>query len=123
MNKLLIAALFAAGLTSALPGAMAQTATPQARSEQGQHAKRPHQLPSARVEARLAYLHTALKITDAQKSQWDTFAATMRKQARDADKRFQERRTQMAEHSKRPQLSAVERLERRQQMMTARAQR
>ena len=70
MNKLLIAALFTAGLTSALPGAIAQTATPQTKApqagaaEQGQHAKRAHQLPSERVEARLAYLQTALKITE-----------------------------------------------------------
>jgi len=32
-----------------------------------------------RVEARLAYLKTALKITDAQQSQWDAFASVMRK--------------------------------------------
>jgi len=124
MNRLMIAALFTAGLASALPAAIAQTATPpQARSEQGQHAKRPFRLPSERVEARLAYLHTALKITDAQKPQWNTFATTMRKQAREADKRVQERRTRMAEGAKRPQLSAIERLERRQQIMTVRTQR
>jgi len=80
-------------------------------------------LPSERVEARLAYLHTALKITDAQKAQWENFAAIMRKHAREADKRVQERRTRMAEGTKRPQLSAIERMERRQQGMAARAQR
>jgi hypothetical protein len=127
MNKLLIAALFTAGLVSTVPGAIAQTATPpakapEARSEQGQHAKRPHQLPSERVEARLAYIQTALKITDKQKPQWETFASTMRKQARESDKRVQERRTRMAEHSKRQQLTAIERLERQQQWMAARAQ-
>jgi LTXXQ motif family protein len=128
MNKLLFAALFTAGLASAIPGAVAQTATPQTQApqagaaEQGQHAKRPFQLPSERVEARLAYLQTALKITDKQKPQWESFASTMRKQARESDKRVQERRTRMAEHSKRQQLTAIERLERRQQMMAARAQ-
>jgi hypothetical protein len=47
----------------------------------------------------------------------------MRTHAREADQRIQERRTRMAERSKRQQLSAIERLERRQQMMTLRAQR
>jgi len=129
MNKLLIATLFAASLGSAIPAAIAQTATPQAKgpqsshARQDQHAKRPFQLPSERVEARIAYIQTALKITDAQKPQWETFAATLRKQAREADKRVQERRTQMAEGSKGLQLSTIERLERRQRMMTAGAQR
>jgi hypothetical protein len=129
MNKTLIAALLAASLGSVIPASIAQTATPQAKGPQAshakhdQHAKRPFQLPSERVEARLAYIQTALKITDAQKPQWETFAATLRKQAREADKRVQERRTQMADRSKQQHLSTIERLERRQRMMTAGAQR
>lgn len=129
MNRLLIAALFTAGLASAMPAAVAQTATPQAKApqagsaEQGRHAKRQFQLPSERVEARIAYLQTALKITDKQKPQWENFAGTMRKQARESDKRVQERRAHMAERSKRQHLGAIERLERRQQMMMTRAQR
>jgi protein CpxP len=129
MNKTLIAALLAASFATAIPAAIAQTATPQAKgphasqARQDQHAKRPFQLPSERVEARLAYIQTALKITDAQKPQWDSFAATLRKQAREGDKRVQERRTQMAERSKQPPLSTIERLERRQRMMTTGAQR
>lgn len=104
--------------------AVAQTAAPQARhAEQGHHARRPFQLPSERVEARLAYLQTALKITDAQKPQWENFAATLRKQALESDKHIQARRTQMAEHSKGQQLGTIERLERRQQMMAVRTQR
>jgi LTXXQ motif family protein len=129
MNKTLIATLLAASLGSAIPAAFAQTATPQTKGPQAnhakhdQHAKRPFQLPSERVEARLAYIQTALKITDAQKPQWEAFAATLRKQAREADKRVQEKRTQMADRSKQQHLSAIERLERRQRMMTAGAQR
>ena len=128
MNKSLIATLLTAGLATAMPVAVAQTAAPQTKAqesrhvEQGRQATRQFRLPSERVEARLAYLHTALKITDAQKAQWDNFAAVMRKHAREADKRVQERRTRMAEGSKRPQLNAIERMERRQQLMTARAQ-
>lgn len=129
MNKLLIAALFSAGIISTAVPAMAQTANqpstaPHSRhANQGDHAKRTFQLPSERVEARIAYLQTALKITDAQKSQWESFASAMRKQAVAADKRVQERRTQTAEHSKQQHLGAIERLEKRQQMMAAGAQR
>jgi hypothetical protein len=129
MDKLLIATLFTAGLASAIPGAVAQTApsptmAPEARqAEQNRHARRSSHLPGERLEARLARLQAALKITDAQKSLWENFAAVVRKHAREADRRFQERRTQTAERSKRQQLSAIERLERRQQVMAARAQR
>ena len=129
MDKLLIATLFTAGLASAVPGAVAQTApspaqAPQSRpAEQDRHARRSAQLPSERMEARLAYLRTALKITDAQKPQWESFAAVMRKHARESDKRVQERRTRMAEGSKRQQPGAIERLERQQRVMATRAQR
>ena len=129
MNKLLIATLFTASLASAVPAALAQTAAPQKNApqarhaQQDHHAKRPFQLPGERVEARLAYLQTALKITDAQKPQWESFASALRKQARESDKRIQERRTQTAERSTRPHLGTIERLERRQQMMAAGAQR
>ena len=129
MNKLLIAALFTAGLASAVPAVFAQTAAPQTsapqvrHAEQNRHAKRPFQLPSERVEARLAYLQTALKITDAQKPQWENFASALRKQARESDKRIQERRTRMAEHATRQHLGTIERLEKRQQIMTAGARR
>ena len=75
MNKILISTLFTATLASAIPAAIAPMATPQtngpqrSHARQDQHAKRPFQLPSERVEARLAYIQTALKITDT-KSQW-----------------------------------------------------
>jgi hypothetical protein len=126
MNRKLIAALFTVGLASAMPAAIAQTASPQTKGPQASHARQDHhakhQLPSERIEARLAYIQMALKITDAQKPQWETFAATLRKQAREADKRVQERRTQMADRSKQQNVSAIERLERRQRMMAARVQ-
>jgi len=129
MNKLLITTLFTANLASVIPVAIAQTAAPQPKAPQArhfgqdQHAKRPFRLPSERVEARLAYVQTALKITDAQKPQWENFAATMRRQAFEADKRIQERRTKMADRSTRERPNTIERLEKRQQMMAARAQR
>ena len=134
MDKLLIATLFTAGLASAIPGAVAQTAPAQDRAQaqaqapqgrpagQYRHAKRSAQPPSERVEARLAQMQTALKITDAQMGHWQNFAAVVRNHARDADARFQERRAQMAERSQRQQPSAIEQLERRQQRMALRAQ-
>ena len=67
------------------------------RQHQGQRASR---LPSERAEARLAYLKTALKITDAQQPQWDAFADTLRKQAREADQRVQALRTEAAGREK-----------------------
>ena len=42
----------------------------------------------------LAYIRTALKITDAQQAQWNAFAETLRNQARGADQRMQEFRAQ-----------------------------
>jgi len=81
------------------------------RQHQGQRASR---LPSERAEARLAYLKTALKITDAQQPQWDTFADTLRKQAREADQRVQALRTEAAGREKGARPTAIERMERGQ---------
>ncbi|MGP1609593.1 MAG: hypothetical protein ACTS5G_02720, partial [Burkholderiales bacterium] len=83
MNKLMMSALIAAGFATAVPLAMAQTANPASGVAQGQHAKRFHHgnhafsLPGERVEARLAYIKTALKITAAQQAQWDAYAGVM----------------------------------------------
>jgi len=43
------------------------------------------------VEQRIADLHAQLKITDQQAKPWDTFAQTMRDNARKADQAFRER--------------------------------
>lgn len=57
------------------PLAIAQTADSAAGAPEGHHASRSHHekrafsLPGERVEARLAYLKTALKITAAQQTQ------------------------------------------------------
>lgn len=119
MNKLMISALIAAGIAAAAPPAMAQAA------EQGQgrhaqrhdHGKQAFRLPGERVEARLAYLKTALKITAAQQSQWDAFAGVMRRQAADADVRIKAHREKMAANTERKRPTAIERLERRQAFM------
>ena len=72
-----------------------------------------HRLPSETVEARLAYAKTLLKITDAQTQQWNAVADVIRKQAKDRDAAFQNwHRDQGTEHT------IIDRLERRQKMMT-----
>lgn len=110
----LVSAIFAAVATAPVLAqtAGAEGAGPQARhSAQRHHEQRASRLPSERVEARLAYLKTALKITDAQQTQWDAFADTLRKQARAADERLQARRAQMAEGRKVTPPTAIERME------------
>jgi protein CpxP len=122
MNKLMMSALIAAGFAAAVPLSMAQTNSAPGAS-QGQHAKRFHHgkqafsLPSERVEARLAYVKTALKITDAQQAQWDAYAGVVRKQAKEADARIQSHREKMAANTERKRPTAIERLERRQAFM------
>ena len=49
-------------------------------------------MPSERIDARLAYIKTALKITDAQTGQWNAFADVMRGHAKDADAAITEMR-------------------------------
>ena len=131
MKKLLVGTLVTASLAAA--GAslvLAQTASSGAdgpRAERlahqhghGQHAMR---LPSERMEARLAYLKTALKITAAQEVQWNSFADTLRQHARDADERYKARHAQHERGVKRTPLTAIERMERRQARLAAKAER
>jgi len=94
------------------------TGTPRAAPE-----RRAFRSPTERVEARLAYIRTALKITDAQAPQWDGFANVLRKHARDMDQRIQKFRAQGAQRPDPRTVGAIERLERTQQRMAARAAR
>ena len=125
MNKLILTALVSAGLAAAAPQSMAQTAGaeggPQARqsAQRQHHEQRAFRSPVDRVEARLAYLKTALKITDAQLPQWNAYAETRRKQASEAAERMQKFRSQMGERQQGVQPTAVQRLERRQAMLAA----
>jgi hypothetical protein len=121
---------------------VAQAAPQHAREGTRAHgeAGRKFRMPSERVEARLAYAKTALKITDAQQPQWDNFANVLRKHARDMDQRVQQRRAQSeaaraqgeagrgadargTHANQRPQVTAIERLERTQQRMAQRSTR
>jgi periplasmic protein CpxP/Spy len=72
--------------------------------------------PSERVEARLANIQNALQITPAQQAQWESFANVLRKHARAMDERIQQFRAQAGQGTARPNVSAIERLERMQRM-------
>ena len=120
MNKALAGALLSIGLSSAFAlhaqTGVAPAAQPQAQQGTRHHdGKRAFTQPSERVEARLAYIRTALKITDAQQAQWNAFAETLRNQARAADRRMQEFRAQREQGATRERPNAIARLEREQQ--------
>ena len=119
-------------VVAAAPAAEA-TGAPRAAPE-----RRAFRSPSERVEARLAYIRTALKITSAQQSQGDAFASVLRKHASAMDGRMKQRHAQMAERMRERQaagaqqgtqrpafqnVNAIERLERTQQRMAARSAR
>jgi protein CpxP len=129
MNKLIISTLIAAGFAAAAPLTMAQMGGPVADAPQGhhaqrfQHGKQAFSLPGERVEARLAYLKTALKITDAQQTQWNAFADVMRNHAKSADARIKTWKEKMAQRTERKRPTAIERLERRQEFLAAAATR
>ncbi len=120
MNKLMISTLVAAGIATAAPLAMAQTGNLPTGVHQNQRASGHHHgnqafsLPGERVEAQLAYIRTALKITDAQQAQWDDFAGVMRKHAQNADERIKAWRAKSAKPEERRHQTVIERLEHRQ---------
>ena len=124
MNKLfsttLVSVLVAAASAST---AFAQT-TPNSdsRSASGpakRVAERAFARPGERVEARLAYIKTALKIADAQQPQWDAYAQLVRKNAQDMDQRFQARRSGAPGRETRQRPNAIERLEKAQSFHAA----
>jgi hypothetical protein len=136
MNKLIANTLITVGFAAAVVAPVgAQTATPSAPDGgqashgarmhhvmRGHDEKRPFSQPTERVEARLAYIKTALKITDAQQPQWDAFANWMRKQATEREKWMGEWHARMAQSSKQREHrgpTAIERMEREQQFHAA----
>lgn len=122
MSKALAGALLSIGLSSGF-AVQAQTGTAPTEQPQARHGMRHHDgnraftKPSERVEARLAYIRTALKITDAQQAQWNAFAETLRSQARSADQRMEQFRAQRDQ--KREKSNAIARLEQEQQRHAA----
>lgn len=116
MNRLIAGSLLSLTLAVSAGVALAQAQGGQAQRAFG---------PAERVEARLAYLRTALKITDGQQAQWNAFADTMRKEAAaraEQMKAFREKHAQLRKEraegkpgAERQRATAVERLERAQQ--------
>jgi hypothetical protein len=132
MNRLLLGTLASLSLAvAAAPAALAQAPQAQSATERQAErhgkghrgAERAFRAPTERVEARLAYIRTALKITDAQTPQWESFAQTMRGHAQEAEKRMQARRAGRAERPREGRPTAIDRLERRQARLAASATR
>jgi hypothetical protein len=125
MSKLVTTTLVSLALAAAAPLAAAQATAPDApqksQAQRPDHGKRDARLPSERVEARLAEAKTKLKITSAQEAQWNAFADVTRRHAKAADEQIKAMRDGKESQGKR--LTAVERLERRQQMAAAHSQR
>lgn len=101
----------------------AQAATPAPNAQRSAPRQHQFRMPSERIEARLAYLKTALKITDAQQAQWDNFANVLRTQAREMDKRIQEHRAEPNQPRPNVTVTAIDRLERMEARMQQRAAR
>ncbi len=75
-------------------------------------------MPGERIEARLAYAKTALKITPAQEREWNALAEVLRKHARATDEQMTARRAARSAGTP-DQSTAIDRLQRRQEMMQA----
>lgn len=93
-----------------------------------QEAQRPHEprafsKPTERVEARLAYLKTALKITPAQEAQWNAYAQSVRRDAAEREQKMAEWRGKREQARQagapRERPSALERLDRQQKFLAA----
>ncbi len=114
-SRKIMAAAVIAGLGIAATGAIAQ----QASAPDGSQHEHNHMLPSQMVEARLAYIKTALQITPAQTTQWNAFADVVRKQAKARDAKITEMRAKWEQHKEgdaKPDLLTM--MEHRQKMLT-----
>ena len=117
MRKMVVATALVGGLAAAVPVAFTQNVFAQAAPQAGaQQAPRPER--ASRIEGRLAFLKTELKITDAQTSQWDALAAVMRQQDQSRRDQMRQMRDQREQRRDKP-LNAVERFELRERMSTA----
>lgn len=104
----------AIGFAVAQPGPSAPPAMGQGM--QGKHGHGPHQRaafqPGRHIEGQIAFLKTELKITEAQTPAFNAFADVLRANAKAMGERFQQMRGDRDKPA-----TAVERLERRTEMM------
>jgi hypothetical protein len=77
--------------TLAMSGAFAQSAAPASEPAAASAAAGKHE---RNVEDRIAYLHSQLKITPAQETQWSSFADVMRSNSQTMGTLFQQRKAQ-----------------------------
>jgi periplasmic protein CpxP/Spy len=117
-SRKIMAAALVAGLGVAATAAIAQQAVAPGK-DNGQH-EHHHMMPSQMVEARLAYIKTALQITPAQTTQWNAFADVVRKHAKARDEKITEMRAKWEQHKDgdaKPDLLTM--MEHRQQRLNA----
>ena len=121
MKKLFSTTLVAVCIAATASTTMAQTAPIQdSRAAPGNRfADRAFARPTERVEARLAYIKTALKIKDAQKAQWDAYADLVRRNAQEREQRFKSRRAGASGRMEHRRPNSIERLERAQSFHAA----
>jgi hypothetical protein len=112
ISKSLSAAALAVAIVSAVP--LAQTAFAQPGPGAAEHQKHPR---ASRIEGRLAFLKTELKITDAQTAQWNAFADVMRQSDKARRDRFEAMRGKRGEET-----TALQRFEQRERASETRTQ-
>jgi hypothetical protein len=120
-SRKILTAIVVAGLTTAATVAIAQQAAAPATSEKHDGGDRAHHhmVPGQMIEARLAFIKTALQITPAQTTQWNAVADVMRKQAKARGEKFEAMRAKMEgmkDEDKRP--DPITMMEHRQKMLT-----
>lgn len=113
-------AVLAQSVEPAVPTIVAQATPDASGTARGAPEKRAFRSAAERVEARLAYIHTALKINDAQQGQWENFAGVLRKHAREIDARIQQFRAQGTQQPNAGNVTAIDRMERMQKRMAER---
>jgi hypothetical protein len=118
LSALAVSALIGAACTpvSAQAPAAGDAARPAQTARPAQAERMRGHLPGERIDARLAYVKTALKITPQQEPQWNAFADVLRRHAQAMDQQVQQQR-QAREQSRTQTTSAIDRLQERQKMM------
>jgi hypothetical protein len=122
MRKMVVATALVGGLAAAVPVALTQNVFAQTAPQAGAQQQAPRPERPSRIEGRLAFLKTELKITDAQTRQWEALAAVMRQQDQTRREQMRQMRHQREQRRDKP-LNAVERFELRERMSTAQLER